>query len=60
MRCQACNFNCECPRILHTGEGKVQVSLTAEEIAHLLGQGTSIDLLPLYRKLERALNLLQD
>lgn len=62
MRCDACNRNCVCPRVLSTGEAKVQVSLTAGELEHLLAQEPGrgpVDVYGLYIRLERALELLQ-
>ena len=59
MRCQACNFNCQCPRRDPTGEGKIWLGLTAEELKYLLGQGTPTDIGPLLRRLERALDMLE-
>jgi hypothetical protein len=62
MKCHACNRICQCPRTLHTGEAKVQVSLTAGELEHLLAQEPGrvpVDVYGLYTRLERALELLR-
>ena len=62
VKCHACNHQCRCPKVLHTGEGKVQVPLTRGELEYLLAQDPGrgpVDLMALYGRLERALDLLK-
>lgn len=57
MRCLACSHNCSCPRVLHTGEGKVAVPLTKTELRALLyGEPMPYGLAT---RLERALELVE-